>query len=248
MRRTVFYPEKTGINYITVRGFTLRARGHALGAAHGRADRLDRHALEQRLDHREQRDQPLDMFGHRAGQIRRRVGQHVGRIRRRLRRDHRARPRRTAGTRKPSATTSSATTPSPTANRPASSAAWAPRSASSPATPSMTSTSGSCSRGAEMAGIKFHGAIDVEISRNHIYRTCRGLWLDWMAQGTRVSGKPLPRQPEPGLVRRSGSRTVPGGQQPLPLAAVADRRFAGRRLRSQPDRRRHRACILSTAA
>ncbi|HUT88033.1 MAG TPA: right-handed parallel beta-helix repeat-containing protein [Thermoguttaceae bacterium] len=42
--------------------------------------------------------------------------------------------------------------------------------------------------GAEMAGIKFHGAIDVEIRRNHIYRTCRGLWLDWMAQGTRVSG------------------------------------------------------------
>ncbi|MFI5380123.1 MAG: right-handed parallel beta-helix repeat-containing protein [Tepidisphaerales bacterium] len=42
--------------------------------------------------------------------------------------------------------------------------------------------------GAEMAGIKFHGAIDTEISGNHIYRTCRGLWLDWMAQGTRVSG------------------------------------------------------------
>jgi alpha-N-arabinofuranosidase len=41
--------------------------------------------------------------------------------------------------------------------------------------------------GAEMAGIKFHGAIDTEISRNHIYRTCRGLWLDWMAQGTRVT-------------------------------------------------------------
>ena len=41
--------------------------------------------------------------------------------------------------------------------------------------------------GCEMAGIKFHGAIDVEISHNHIYRTCRGLWLDWMAQGTRVS-------------------------------------------------------------
>ena len=30
-------------------------RGHAVGAAHGRADRPDRHALEQRLDHREQR-------------------------------------------------------------------------------------------------------------------------------------------------------------------------------------------------
>jgi alpha-N-arabinofuranosidase len=41
--------------------------------------------------------------------------------------------------------------------------------------------------GAEMAGIKFHGAIDVEISRNNIYRTARGLWLDWMAQGTHVS-------------------------------------------------------------
>ena len=42
--------------------------------------------------------------------------------------------------------------------------------------------------GAEMAGIKFHAAVDAQISHNHIYRTCRGLWLDWMAQGTRVSG------------------------------------------------------------
>lgn len=42
--------------------------------------------------------------------------------------------------------------------------------------------------GAEMAGIKFHAAIDTTIRGNHIYRTCRGLWLDWMAQGTRVSG------------------------------------------------------------
>lgn len=41
--------------------------------------------------------------------------------------------------------------------------------------------------GAEMAGIKFHAAIDGYIAHNHIYRTCRGLWLDWMAQGTRVS-------------------------------------------------------------
>lgn len=41
--------------------------------------------------------------------------------------------------------------------------------------------------GAEMAGIKLHGAIDTTISRNHIYRTNRGIWLDWMAQGTRVS-------------------------------------------------------------
>jgi hypothetical protein len=42
--------------------------------------------------------------------------------------------------------------------------------------------------GAEMAGIKFHAAIDTTIRGNHIYRTCLGLWLDWMAQGTRVSG------------------------------------------------------------
>jgi len=42
--------------------------------------------------------------------------------------------------------------------------------------------------GAEMAGIKFHAAIDAVIAHNHIYRTVRGLWLDWMAQGTRVSG------------------------------------------------------------
>jgi alpha-N-arabinofuranosidase len=42
--------------------------------------------------------------------------------------------------------------------------------------------------GAEMAGIKLHAAIDVVIGRNHIYRTVRGIWLDWMAQGTRVTG------------------------------------------------------------
>jgi alpha-L-arabinofuranosidase len=42
--------------------------------------------------------------------------------------------------------------------------------------------------GAEMAGIKFHAAIDVDISHNHVYHTNRGLWLDWMAQGTHVHG------------------------------------------------------------
>jgi hypothetical protein len=41
--------------------------------------------------------------------------------------------------------------------------------------------------GAEMAGIKIHGAIDTEISHNHIYRTCLAIWLDWMAQGTHVT-------------------------------------------------------------
>ncbi len=42
--------------------------------------------------------------------------------------------------------------------------------------------------GAEMAGIKLHAAIDVVVGHNHIFRTVRGLWLDWMAQGTRVTG------------------------------------------------------------
>jgi hypothetical protein len=42
--------------------------------------------------------------------------------------------------------------------------------------------------GAEMAGIKFHGAIDVVISHNHIYRCGQvaGIWLDWMGQGAQV--------------------------------------------------------------
>jgi len=45
--------------------------------------------------------------------------------------------------------------------------------------------------GAEMAAIKFHAALDCLISRNHIYRCNRGIWLDWMAQGTRVTGNLL---------------------------------------------------------
>lgn len=41
--------------------------------------------------------------------------------------------------------------------------------------------------GAEMAGIKFHGAIDTIIRRNHIFRCNQALWLDWMSQGTRIT-------------------------------------------------------------
>jgi len=41
--------------------------------------------------------------------------------------------------------------------------------------------------GAEMAAIKFHAAIDTVISDNHIHRAGRGIWLDWMTQGTRVT-------------------------------------------------------------
>ena len=45
--------------------------------------------------------------------------------------------------------------------------------------------------GAEMAAIKFHGAIDVVISGNHIFRACRGIWLDWMGQGAQITGNLL---------------------------------------------------------
>lgn len=42
--------------------------------------------------------------------------------------------------------------------------------------------------GAEIGGIKMHAAIDVIIRRNHFHHCTRGLWLDWQAQGTRVTG------------------------------------------------------------
>ncbi|MBP1677851.1 MAG: hypothetical protein H6Q20_2410 [Bacteroidetes bacterium] len=43
--------------------------------------------------------------------------------------------------------------------------------------------------GFEIAGIKFHAAVDVVIANNFIYSTrgYGGIWLDWMAQGTWVS-------------------------------------------------------------
>ena len=68
------------------------ARGHALGAADGRAGRAHRHELEQGLDHREERRQPFGLLGHRPRQARRRLRQHLGGHRRRLRQDDRARP------------------------------------------------------------------------------------------------------------------------------------------------------------
>ena len=41
--------------------------------------------------------------------------------------------------------------------------------------------------GAETAGIKLHAAIDVIIRRNHIHNCIMGVWLDWEAQGARVT-------------------------------------------------------------
>ncbi|MCR5772673.1 MAG: right-handed parallel beta-helix repeat-containing protein [Butyrivibrio sp.] len=41
--------------------------------------------------------------------------------------------------------------------------------------------------GAEIGGIKLHAAIDTVIRRNRFDHCTRGLWLDWQAQGTRVT-------------------------------------------------------------
>lgn len=41
--------------------------------------------------------------------------------------------------------------------------------------------------GHEIAGIKLHAAIDVQIHHNNIHNCTLGTWLDWQAQGTRVS-------------------------------------------------------------
>ena len=41
--------------------------------------------------------------------------------------------------------------------------------------------------GAETGGIKLHAAIDTVIRNNCIHDCVRGVWLDWQAQGTRVS-------------------------------------------------------------
>lgn len=41
--------------------------------------------------------------------------------------------------------------------------------------------------GHEIAGIKLHAPIDTQIYRNHIHECGLGIWLDWQAQGTRVS-------------------------------------------------------------
>lgn len=45
--------------------------------------------------------------------------------------------------------------------------------------------------GAEVAGIKIHAAIDVTFRRNHIHHCVMGIWCDWEAQGTRITGNLL---------------------------------------------------------
>ena len=45
--------------------------------------------------------------------------------------------------------------------------------------------------GAEIAGIKIHAAIDIIMRRNHIHHCTMGIWCDWEAQGTRITGNLL---------------------------------------------------------
>ena len=42
--------------------------------------------------------------------------------------------------------------------------------------------------GYEIAGIKLHAAIDVVIKNNNIHNCSLGTWLDWQTQGTRITG------------------------------------------------------------
>lgn len=47
--------------------------------------------------------------------------------------------------------------------------------------------------GWEIAGIKFHAAVDTVISHNNIHDCSLGIWLDWQAQGTRITSNVLYR-------------------------------------------------------
>ena len=129
VRRTVFYPEKTGINYITVRGFTLRhaatpwapptAEQIGLIGTHWSKgwiieNNVISHSICSGIALGKYGDQWDNTSANSAEGYVKTIERGLG---------------RTAGPRRPSATTSSATTPSPIASRRASSAAWAPSSA-----------------------------------------------------------------------------------------------------------------------
>ncbi|MHC4477559.1 MAG: right-handed parallel beta-helix repeat-containing protein [Planctomycetota bacterium] len=42
--------------------------------------------------------------------------------------------------------------------------------------------------GDEIAGIKIHASIDMLIKNNRIHDAGKGIWMDWMSQGTRITG------------------------------------------------------------
>ena len=60
--------------------------------------------------------------------------------------------------------------------------------------------------GAEIAGIKMHAAIDVVYRRNYIHHCTMGIWCDWEAQGTRITQNLLHDNQRPAFARQ-----LPGG-------------------------------------
>ena len=60
--------------------------------------------------------------------------------------------------------------------------------------------------GAEIAGIKFHAAIDVIFRRNHIHHCSMGIWTDWEAQGTRITGNLLHDNEPPKYIKAKPDR------------------------------------------
>ena len=90
--RQLFLPRRAGAELHHRPRLPPPACRHPMGRADGRADRADRHSLEQGLDHRGQHDPLLDLHGRFVGQVRRRLGQPRP-IRRRLRRHDQPRTR-----------------------------------------------------------------------------------------------------------------------------------------------------------
>ena len=60
--------------------------------------------------------------------------------------------------------------------------------------------------GAEIAGIKFHAAIDVVFRRNHVHHCHMGIWTDWQAQGTRMTQNFLHDNNPPACVKAGPGR------------------------------------------
>ena len=60
--------------------------------------------------------------------------------------------------------------------------------------------------GAEISGIKLHAAIDVTMRRNHIHHCTMGIWTDWEAQGTRITQNLLHNNQRPEF-----AEPLPGG-------------------------------------
>ena len=56
--------------------------------------------------------------------------------------------------------------------------------------------------GAEIAGIKMHAAIDVTMRRNHIHHCTMGIWTDWEAQGTRITQNLLHDNQKPAFAKQ----------------------------------------------